>query len=217
MAIITRISVTVGGKINLGDYQNADRSVTVEADLQAGETEMDAYRVVSETAREMLASEVRQLVENQLDAADLLGADEDTIRRRVRYAKGFSYLKSVDPEEADMLITDMVSELAAKAEPEYDADAAEKEHLLISEYGSDDDRYDPDEDDDEDDFDDDLDEDDDDIETEAILKATVADYKAFTEKHDLPQPLPDDEAKDLPLAEVEAYPDSTDTPNAGLN
>ena len=118
MPEIKRIVITKGGKVNLGDYQNADRSVTVEADLLPGENEFEAFDYVSEKAREYLALEIRELVENQLSAADLLGNDAETIRHRVRYAKGFAYLHSVDPEAADILITDMVSDLASKEAPE---------------------------------------------------------------------------------------------------
>lgn len=225
MPAIKRIVVTKGGKVNLGDYQNADRSVTVEAELLPGEDEFAAFDAVSEKAREWLALEIRELVENQLDTSGLLGADEAAIRRRMRYAKGFAYLHSVDPDEADALVADMVSELASKEAPEV---IHVSDDPLSPDYvGLDDDQpeFDPDEDDegypdDEEDepaYDDDWDDED------LSLEDDEPEFDDDGASYDDPEPDDDDTLEEVVL-EVEpdedpaaALPESTDVPNAGLN
>lgn len=58
---VKEISVTYGGKINMGDYNSAHIEATASALLEPGESETDALRSLMETVQDAVRVEARKL------------------------------------------------------------------------------------------------------------------------------------------------------------
>lgn len=155
---VTKIAVTYGGKINLGEYSNVDVSVTVEAEVKPTETDREALADVRGRVMYAFASMVREVVENQVNAAMLIGKDAEAIRRRLRRVPGFTYLEQINPKAASALLAYLVEEIESAREPDDAVEAGPIQRITLGdeEFYEDDEVSIDDEDDfDEDDFDDD--------------------------------------------------------------
>jgi len=119
MPDVKKITVTVGGTINLGNYSNAKLEVTVEGELGLTETVKDAYTAVSAHAHRALALEIRSIVEAELSVEWLVkGQDAEAIRRHVQLFNGFSQMDMIDHAVAMELIEETVAKYAVVEEPE---------------------------------------------------------------------------------------------------
>ena len=164
MPKVKRVIVTVGGKIGLGNFENAERAVTLEADLLKDERELDAIETLHATARIALAAQVEPLVREAIDPAWMNGEPADWIRRHIVNVPPFEYLKRLDATQAEALVQEMI-DLYAKAPAVDEVAVPEETDIPFAEDGDDD--WDDgdgswDTDEDEDDWDDDEPDDEDD-------------------------------------------------------
>lgn len=76
---VTKISATFGGKVNIGNYQNVDLAVTVEAEVRDGD---DVYETIIEAqriARQCVIAEAESLDSPQARAwRDVVRIKPDT-------------------------------------------------------------------------------------------------------------------------------------------
>lgn len=124
MPKVKKIVVSASVKINLGDFDNAERGVTLEAELLSGESIEDAHTALSALATISLAYDVRQIVERQINDSwlnDMRGQAEHRIVSHVTSRPAFPYLKLLSPAMASEVIGETVrgyTSPAAPAEPE---------------------------------------------------------------------------------------------------
>jgi len=62
---LTKIRATYGGKLNLGNFQSAEITMTLEAELEAGEDRKAAYKQLFAMAREAVIEEARPLIQKR--------------------------------------------------------------------------------------------------------------------------------------------------------
>jgi len=61
MPVLKEVSVTYGGKLNLGDFNSAHIEATISALPEEGETPEQVAATLLKTARELVRAEARQL------------------------------------------------------------------------------------------------------------------------------------------------------------
>lgn len=131
----TRIVVTVGGKGSIGGYENAERTVTIEAAVNDGETVQEALDAATKVAKHALGNEWMRIVRATHDFSWLAGRDEQFVRRLVAGMDSnpaFNYLKRQSPEEAQQLLAEMADEMVAKyARQPGDEDEIEEAQELL--------------------------------------------------------------------------------------
>lgn len=120
MATIRRITVSSGATINMGNYQNLRRDVTIEAELEKGENKDDAFADLQLEADMQLAFSVTPLVEADLrpEAAYIAKAGDSAAQvRRAGYESPlFRWLNSFMPELAAEVLTEVLKDVATDTE-----------------------------------------------------------------------------------------------------
>lgn len=156
---IEKISITVGGTFNVGDYSNRKLEVHLEAKLSEGDVVDVVQSVLSKQATTALVDELLTWVE--ADEAD--GFDETTTPARVRLALKYSKLlaaaRSLDPDAAKDFENTLVEKYGVAAEPP-PAPPMPVYEFEDNDFSDEEDDGDDDDFEDEDEFDDDDDEED---------------------------------------------------------
>lgn len=117
---IEKISVTEGGTINLGNYENRRLEIHMEATLDEGEMPEAAQAELWSKARASFADELMRLVRTRVPQER--GWDSYTtaeqVSRDLRWSDIFSHLKTVDPAVAAVLEFEMIAEFGTYVAPE---------------------------------------------------------------------------------------------------
>lgn len=125
MATVTKMRVVIGGVINVGDFQNTKREVALEATLAPDDNLTIEHTKLAGQAAELLANEVRLVVERQMPRDWLQGEHSDYITERVQASPAFGFLSMVSPSTAAVLVNDMVTLYASDPEEYVDPDEPE--------------------------------------------------------------------------------------------
>lgn len=111
---IDRVTVHFGGKGSVGGYQNAERSVTVEAALPDGWTFDQAQQALFDLARVAVARQWREVVRGQVDrgyAVQLASAGEARVRDYLEMRAAFDYFEAIDADMAETWLTETTAEI----------------------------------------------------------------------------------------------------------
>lgn len=111
---IDRVTVHFGGKGSVGGYQNAERSVTVEAALPDGWTFDQAQQALFDLARCAVARQWREIVRGQVDmgyAARLASFGETRVRDYLERRDAFAYFQATDADMAETWLAETTAEI----------------------------------------------------------------------------------------------------------
>lgn len=124
---VERVTVHFGGKGSVGGFQNAERSVTLEATLPDDWTFDQAQQALFDLARVAVARQWRELVRGQVDrgyAVQLASAGEARVRDYLEMRAAFDYFEAIDADMAETWLTETTAEILRLAEASRAEEAA---------------------------------------------------------------------------------------------
>jgi hypothetical protein len=109
---IQKISMSVGGTVNLGNYENAKFEILVEGIVGSEDSYDECLTRLRVGAHAALVAEVERLVRNSIRESSFENQTEAVIRRRADGLTAFDYLASIDKGAADALVGELVATYA---------------------------------------------------------------------------------------------------------
>lgn len=114
------VKVSIGGTVNLGNYENIRLDVAYEAAFEDGDTPEMVTATCLGHAHEALTVELAMLVESRL-VERLEGRNHyeaEHVERWIRGDGAFQFMKQFEPAAADELLAQLVDEYKPEPKPE---------------------------------------------------------------------------------------------------
>lgn len=124
---VTKFAVTYGMTVNVGNYENIRRDITIEGYLEDGDEESEVVRDMQNDARFYLAMSLMPDARARINASRWRNLDsEERVRERLRNDEVFTHIEALDTDAADVLVLEFWEEYQ-QLEAERQAEAAKRE------------------------------------------------------------------------------------------